>query len=111
MNFLELLISDESIRQTLTTAPHLYAKSQLMNPIAHRRHDEEIRTQMRWALAPDYEIVLAEDRTTAIDRFPIRPTLVFLLDFGTSATPGTPSKDCCLVGTARDRHLGKIVIG
>jgi len=31
--------------------------------------DEEIRTQMKWALAADYEVSLAEDRNTALDLF------------------------------------------
>ena len=31
--------------------------------------DEEIRTQMKWALAKDYEVVQAEDRPSAIEAF------------------------------------------
>ena len=28
--------------------------------------DEDLRTQMKWALAKDYEVILAEDRETAL---------------------------------------------
>ena len=28
--------------------------------------DEEIRTQMKWALASDYEVMLAEDRAGTV---------------------------------------------
>ena len=31
--------------------------------------DDEIRTQMKWALAQDYTILLAGDRTTALELF------------------------------------------
>ena len=31
--------------------------------------DEEIRTQMKWALAKDYEIVTAGDRSQALEMF------------------------------------------
>ena len=31
--------------------------------------DEEIRTQMKWALTQDYEVMLAEDRVGALEAF------------------------------------------
>ena len=31
--------------------------------------DEEIRTQMKWALGQDYEVLLAEDRLAALEAF------------------------------------------
>ena len=31
--------------------------------------DEEIRTQMRWALDKDYEVLLAGDRSGALEEF------------------------------------------
>lgn len=34
--------------------------------------DEDIRTQMRWALASDYEVALAEDRAGESARTPRR---------------------------------------
>ena len=36
--------------------------------------DEAIRTQMKWALAQDYEVFLAEDRLSALGNFKQRTT-------------------------------------
>lgn len=54
--------------------------------------DEEIRTQMRWALTADYEIILAEDRATATERFRSARPAVVLLDLGLPPHPGTPEE-------------------
>jgi two-component system NtrC family response regulator len=54
--------------------------------------DEEIRTQMRWALASEYDVVLAGDRTEAIDRFGSGRPLVVLLDLGLPPHTGTPEE-------------------
>jgi two-component system NtrC family response regulator len=50
--------------------------------------DEGIRTQMKWALAPDYTIVQAEDRPSALDAFRQHKPLVVLLDLGLPPNPG-----------------------
>jgi two-component system NtrC family response regulator len=49
--------------------------------------DEEIRTQMKWALANDYEVVLAADRPGAIQSFQANHPLVVLLDLGLPPRP------------------------
>ena len=49
--------------------------------------DEEIRTQMRWALTEDYEILLAQDRPTAVSVFRQEKPLVVLLDLGLPPQP------------------------
>lgn len=54
--------------------------------------DEEIRTQMRWALASDYDVVMAGERTEAIDRFGSARPLVVLLDLGLPPRAGTPEE-------------------
>lgn len=51
--------------------------------------DEEIRTQMKWALAQEYEIALAEDRPSAIEAFRATNPFVVLLDLGLPPSPGT----------------------
>ena len=44
--------------------------------------DEEIRTQMRWALSGEYEPILAGDRPGAIAAFRTHRPAVVLLDLG-----------------------------
>ena len=54
--------------------------------------DEEIRTQMKWALARDYEIAQAGDRASAVTLFQsIRPAVV-LLDLGLPPNPASPEE-------------------
>jgi two-component system NtrC family response regulator len=54
--------------------------------------DEEIRTQMKWALAANYDIVLAGDRASAVETFQnVRP-MVVLLDLGLPPHPGDPEE-------------------
>ena len=54
--------------------------------------DEEIRTQMKWALAKDYEVTLAESRTTAVEAFRAAQPMVVLLDLGLPPNPNTPEE-------------------
>jgi two-component system NtrC family response regulator len=50
--------------------------------------DEEIRTQMKWALAGEYEIVMAGDRASALEAFRSGHPAVVLLDSGAAAQSG-----------------------
>ncbi len=54
--------------------------------------DEEIRTQMKWALAQDYDIVQAGDRAGAAEQFRAARPPVVLLDLGLPPNPGTPEE-------------------
>jgi len=54
--------------------------------------DEEIRTQMKWALAKDYEILLAENRASALETFRSARPSVVLLDLGLPPQPGNPEE-------------------
>lgn len=49
--------------------------------------DEEIRTQMKWAVAADYNVALAGDRKEAIERFREHRPQVVLLDLGLPPNP------------------------
>jgi two-component system NtrC family response regulator len=51
--------------------------------------DEEIRSQMKWALVQDYEIFLAEDRASALENFKQQRPEVVLLDLGLPPHPGS----------------------
>jgi len=54
--------------------------------------DEEIRAQLRWALAKDYEIAQGQDRAGAIEIFRSLKPLVVLLDLGLPPSPSTPDE-------------------
>jgi len=54
--------------------------------------DDEIQTQMKWALAADYEILRAGDRATALQVFGVSRPPVVLLDLGLPPHPGTPEE-------------------
>ena len=54
--------------------------------------DEEIRTQMKWALANDYDIILAGDRPGAVEAFAAVRPLVVLLDLGLPPLPAGPEE-------------------
>jgi two-component system NtrC family response regulator len=54
--------------------------------------DEEIRTQMKWALAKDYDVALAESRATAVDLFRAASPMVVLLDLGLPPHPNSPEE-------------------
>src|SRR5271157_3441583 len=73
--------------------------------------DEEIRTQMKWALAGDYDIVLAADRASAIETFQTVRPLVVLLDLGLPPHPGDPDEGLATLSELLVlERLAKIVI-
>jgi len=54
--------------------------------------DDEIRTQMRWALTGDYEILLAGGHTDAMETFRSSRPPVVLLDLGLPPHPSSPQE-------------------
>lgn len=54
--------------------------------------DEEIRTQMKWALIKEHEILMAGDRTQAREQFQAHRPAVVLLDLGLPPNPATPDE-------------------
>lgn len=54
--------------------------------------DEEIRTQMKWALAQDYEVFVAEDRVEAVAMFKSTAPGVTMLDLGLPPSPNVPDE-------------------
>ena len=54
--------------------------------------DEEIRTQMKWAVAADYHVALAGDRQEAIEVFRAHGPQVVLLDLGLPPSPNDTSE-------------------
>lgn len=49
--------------------------------------DEEIRIQLKWALAEDYEVLLAQDKKSALDIFRASSPVVVILDLGLPPRP------------------------
>ena len=54
--------------------------------------DEDIRTQLKWALCGDYTIFLAEDRASALEHLRTQRPAVALLDLGLPPHPATPEE-------------------
>ena len=74
--------------------------------------DEEIRTQMKWALANEYEISLAQDRASAVESFrAFRPPVV-LLDLGLPPRPADPDEGLAALSDllAIDRWAKVIIV-
>ena len=74
--------------------------------------DDEIRTQMKWALTKDYEVLQAEDRPTAIEIFRSAHPAVVLLDLGLPPHPGNPEEGLAALSDllALDRSAKIIII-
>ncbi|MGE3312230.1 MAG: PEP-CTERM-box response regulator transcription factor [Limisphaerales bacterium] len=73
--------------------------------------DEEIRSQLRWALANEYEVTQAGDRAGALAAFRSTRPHVVLLDLGLPPSPAAPTEGLATLGEllAEDR-LVKVVI-
>ena len=54
--------------------------------------DEDIRTQMKWALSSDYEVVMAEDQPGTVSAFTNSRPAVTLLDLGLPPRPNDPEE-------------------
>jgi two-component system NtrC family response regulator len=73
--------------------------------------DEETRTQMKWALAREYEIFLAEDRQSALAIFNEQKPFVVLLDLGLPPHPGNPEEGlAALSEMLAQQNFAKIII-
>jgi two-component system NtrC family response regulator len=73
--------------------------------------DEEIRTQMKWALAKEYDISQAEDRTSALERFQALQPAVVLLDLGLPPHPNNPEEGLAVMSELLAlNRLVKVVI-
>ena len=59
--------------------------------------DDEIRTQMKWALAADYTIALASDRASALEQFRATRPAVVLLDLGLPPNPANPEEGLAIL--------------
>jgi len=73
--------------------------------------DENIRTQMKWALARDYAVVLAEDRQSAIEAVRKEHPSVVTLDLGLPPNPGNIEEGIlALTGILEQDPLLKVIV-
>ncbi len=73
--------------------------------------DEEIRSQMKWALAKDHEVGLAGDRREALNWFREHRPPVVLLDLGLPPNPGEPIEGMAVLSALlAEEGLTKIII-
>jgi two-component system NtrC family response regulator len=72
---------------------------------------EDIRTQMKWALAEDYEVLMAGDRPAALAMMETHRPPVVLLDLGLPPHPGATVEGFCALREILARApLTKIII-
>src|SRR5581483_6737466 len=73
--------------------------------------DEDIRSQMKWALCGDYEIVVAGDRAGAVAAFAAMRPIVTLLDLGLPPRPNGPDEGlAALSGLLGLDPLTKVIV-
>jgi two-component system NtrC family response regulator len=73
--------------------------------------DDEIRTQMKWALAGDYQILVAENRPRAVEIFRAELPSVVLLDLGLPPQPANPEEGLAALSELLAlNHMAKVVI-
>jgi len=72
---------------------------------------EDIRTQMKWALATEYEVVMAGDRAGAVAAFTAHHPTATLLDLGLPPSPNAPDEGLALLsGLLVLDPLAKVII-
>jgi len=73
--------------------------------------DEEIRTQMKWALVQDYEVYLAEDRKTVLEILKRERPAVVTLDLGLPPHPRAVEEGFLILGEILEQDaLVKVII-
>jgi two-component system, NtrC family, response regulator len=83
-----------------------------MNPVLLLVDDDEaIRTQMKWALSADYEIISAEDRAGAVENFKKKKPAVTLLDLGLPPRPADPDEGLATLAELKAvDEMAKIIV-
>ncbi|MEN6466975.1 MAG: PEP-CTERM-box response regulator transcription factor [Syntrophaceae bacterium] len=73
--------------------------------------DEDLRTQMKWAFMQDYDVLLAEDRKTALEHYRKERPAVVTLDLGLPPEPaGVEEGFNTLSDILGENHMAKIII-
>ncbi|MEA3470869.1 MAG: PEP-CTERM-box response regulator transcription factor [Thermodesulfobacteriota bacterium] len=73
--------------------------------------DEDLRTQMKWALVQDYNVIMAEDRNSALDAVKAENPAVVTLDLGLPPVPaGVEEGFSALAEILNENHQAKVII-
>jgi two-component system NtrC family response regulator len=73
--------------------------------------DEDIRVQMKWALAGDYDVAVAGDRPGAVAAFTAERPVVTLLDLGLPPSPNQPDEGLAVLsGLLVLDRLAKVIV-
>ncbi len=73
--------------------------------------DEDIRVQMKWALADAFEVVMAGDRPGAVAAFSAERPIVTLLDLGLPPSPNEPDEGLAVLsGLLVLDRLAKVIV-
>ena len=73
--------------------------------------DEDLRTQMKWALTEDYDVFLAEDRKSALEAVKAENPAVVTLDLGLPPLPaGVEEGFSALAEILNENHKTKVII-
>ena len=73
--------------------------------------DEEIRTQMKWALSKDYDVLLAGDRNGALEKFKLNRPPVVILDLGLPPCPNQSDEGMAILSDVLERErTAKVII-
>jgi len=73
--------------------------------------DEDIRTQMKWALSPDYDVSFAGDRLAGLQAFRDQQPRVVLLDLGLPPRPADPEEGLAALSELLSHdNLAKVII-
>jgi len=109
--------SQHPTRNTLHPSPNtLHPKEDTLHPSKPRllvvEDDSSIATQMKWALAKDYEVLLAEDRNSALEIVKAQNPPVVTLDLGLPPRPGEVEEGFLALGEmlSQDSLIKVIVI-
>jgi two-component system, NtrC family, response regulator len=73
--------------------------------------DDDVRTQMKWALSGGYDVVTASDRVSAVAAFSADRPVVTLLDLGLPPSPNLPDEGlAALSGILVLDRLAKVIV-